>query len=75
MPAVNGEYTPYGALCELLKGTGLSFRYGLSGESGPNQRYSTSDEKARYLLPYDEVCPTLTAVTPHSIDPPRADWR
>ena len=35
MQAVNGEYTAYGALCKLLEGTGLSFRYGLPGESEP----------------------------------------
>jgi hypothetical protein len=73
--AVNGEYTPYGALCELLEGTGLSFRYGLAGESEADKRYYISVENPKYIRPYDEVCPTFTEVTPAPIEPPRADWR
>jgi len=59
----------------LLEGIGLSFRYGLPGESEPDKQYCISEENARYILPYDEVCPTLTQVTPLSIELPRADWQ
>jgi hypothetical protein len=72
---VNGEYTPYGALCELLKGTGLSFLYGVPEQSEPKKTYYISHENAKFILPYDEVCPTFTEVTPASIEPPRADWQ
>lgn len=73
--AVNGDYTPYGALCELLEGTGLSFQYPWGGGVLPEQKYYIGIENSGPIPAYSEVCPTFTSDTPPSVHAPQADWR